>query len=139
MVRSLGLDPKKNRLETPTPGWGLAKGSAEVFIFLNPGDEDDKGNFLQCISPVLKVPEHQTNQLALFHRLLQINLDGLHGVAFAIKSDTVVLTAARSTVDLDPSEVKDIILQIGYYADIYDDELVNEFGGARHADAAATA
>ena len=56
-------------------------------------------------------------------------------VMFSLKGETIVLTAARSTVDLDPSEVKDIILQIGYYADVYDDELVNEFGGKRHADA----
>ncbi len=135
VISGLGLNPKENRLQTEGPAWGLAKGSAEVFIFINPGNDGEKGNYMQCISPVMKLPERHANQLALFHRLLQINLEGLNGVAFGIKGDTIVLTAARSTVDLDPSEVKDIILQIGYYADVYDDELVNEFGGKRHADA----
>lgn len=138
VIVDLGLSPEDNRLNTEGPAWGLAKGSAEVFIFINPGQGDDKGNYIQCISPVLKLPEHQANKLALFLRLLQINAEGLDGVAFGIKGDTVVLTTGRSTVDLDPSEVREMVLQIGYYADLYDDELVNEYGGKRHSDTAAS-
>jgi hypothetical protein len=136
VLSDLGLAPKENRLATETPAWGIAKGSAEVFIFINEGADADKGNYIQCVSPVMKLPESTTNQLALFHRILQLNAQELTGAAFGLKADTLVLTTDRSTIDLDPSEVKEMILRIGYYADVYDDELVNEFGGKRHSDLA---
>ncbi|MBW2731049.1 MAG: YbjN domain-containing protein [Deltaproteobacteria bacterium] len=135
VIRELGLDPEQNRLNTEGPAWGLARGSAEVFIFVNPGNEDERGNHLQCVSPVMKVPETSANQLALFQHILHLNASELTCAAFALKGDTVVLTADRSTLDLDASEVRDLVLNIGYYADLYDDSLVNEFGGKRHTDA----
>jgi hypothetical protein len=44
-----------------------------------------------------------------------------------------MLVAERSTVDLDPSEVTEIIGRVEKYADTYDDALVEEFGGTRGA------
>jgi len=135
VIRDLGLAPEQNRLEAEGPAWGLARGSAEVFVFVNPGGEGEPGNHIQCVSPVMKIPQTPTNQLALFQRILQLNATQLTGAAFGLKGDTVVLTSDRSTIDLDPSEARDMILRVGYYADVYDDDLVNEFGGKRHADA----
>lgn len=136
LANELELSPDDNRLNGPSAAWGIAKGSAEVFIFIHEGQDTDPGHHIQCISPIMKLPEHHTNQLALFLRILQINASDLDGVAFGIKGDTVILVASRSTVDLDPSEFRDLLLQVGYYADIFDDELVNEFGGKRHVDIA---
>ncbi|MCA9671566.1 MAG: YbjN domain-containing protein [Myxococcales bacterium] len=136
VIREIGLDPADNQLATEGggPAWGLMKGSAEVFIFINPGNPGEPGNFIQVVSPVLKQPEGP-QQHALYHRLLTLNARELTGAAFGLKGDTIVLTTDRSTIDLDPSEVKDMILRIGFYADTYDDALVNEFGGRRHSDA----
>lgn len=134
VIRDLGLTPEHNRLDAEGPAWGLARGSAEVFVFVNPGGENERGNHIQCVSPVMKLPETPTNQLAIFQRMLRLNATELAGAAFGLKGDTVVLTTDRSTIDLDPSEVRDMILRVGYFADVYDDDLVNEFGGKRHAD-----
>ena len=136
VLTELGLAPKDNRLATKGYAWGIAKGSAEVFIFVNPGSGDDPGNHLRCVSPVMVFPEAPTNQLALFRRLLELNAEELSGAAFGLKGDTLVITTERSTVDLDASEVQAMILLVGYYADHYDDLLVTEFGGKRHADTA---
>ncbi|MCC6746485.1 MAG: YbjN domain-containing protein [Deltaproteobacteria bacterium] len=135
VISELGLSPEGNRLQTETgePAWGLMRGSAEVFIFLHQGPSGDEGNHLRVVSPVLTLPADTAAQLRLLRRLLQLNATELSGVAFGLKGETVVLTADRTTVDLDPSEVKDIVLRIGYYADHYDDALVTEFGGQRHA------
>jgi len=136
VIKDLELSPSECRLSTDDPAWGLAKGSAEVFVFINPG-EPDQGDefFIQCISPVMKLPKSEHNRNALLHKLLQLNAEELAGAAFGLKGeDTVVLIADRSTIDLDPSEVKDMVLRVGYYADVYDDQLVNEFGGKRHSD-----
>jgi len=136
VIRQLLLDPQQTRLETDRDalGWGLMKGSAEVFIFINAGDKGETASYIEIVSPVMRVPAATERQLALYHRLLLLNANDLTGVAFGIKADTVVLTTGRSTTDLDPSEVKDLILRVGYYADTYDDALVAEFGGRRHSD-----
>ena len=82
----------------------------------------------------MKLPDSPENQAALFRRLLVINAQEMTSVAFGLRNETIVLTTDRTTVDLDPSEVRDMILRLGYFADVYDDELVNEFGGRRHSD-----
>lgn len=136
VIRELSLDPSENRLHTDegNPAWGLMKGSAQVFIFINAGNPDEPNNFLQVVSPLMKVPPTKDQQLRLFSRLLTANARELTGVGFGLKGDTVVLTTDRSTADLDPSEVKEMILRVGYYADAYDDALVSEYGGTRHSD-----
>jgi hypothetical protein len=136
VIRELQLDPQQSRLDTDKDavGWGLMKGSAEVFIFINPGQRGDTASYIEIVSPVMWLPPSPERQLSLFRRLLSHNANDLTGVAFGVKAETVVLTAGRSTTDLDPSEVKDLILRVGYYADAYDDALVAEFGGRRHSD-----
>ena len=136
VIREIKLDPDDNRLKTEdgTPAWGLMRGSAEVFIFVHRGGPADPDSHIQIVSPVMSLPESPEVETALYRRLLTHNAEDLSGAAFGIKGTAVVLTADRSTVDLDPSEVKDLILRIGYYADTYDDALVNEFGGRRHSD-----
>lgn len=136
VIRELGLDPTENRLHTDkgSPAWGLMKGSAQVFIFLNAASPAEPSSFLQVVSPLMKLPPTKDQQLRLFARLLSANARELTGAGFGLKGDMVVLVADRSTVDLDPSEVKEMILRVGYYADAYDDALVSEYGGTRHSD-----
>jgi len=110
-------------------GWVIMKGSAEVYVFLYRGEND---NFIHVYSPVMTLPER--NLLQLFRRLLDLNGVGQMGVAFGLKGDNVVLSIYRSTTDLDKSEVREMIINVGEHADYYDDILVNEFGGRRYCD-----
>jgi len=50
-------------------------------------------------------------------------------IAFALRGDTVLLQTERSTLDLDRSEVQDLIARVTQYADDLDDALVERFGG----------
>ena len=131
VISELGLDPDDNRLPADEPAWGLRRGSAEVFISIGP-DAGDGDHYIAVVSPLMRLPASEANQTALFRRLLTLNAGDLFGAAFGLRNDTVVLAARRSTTDLDPSEVKTMILAVGYYADLYDDALVGEFGGLLH-------
>jgi Putative bacterial sensory transduction regulator len=133
VIKELGLDPDGSKLEGDDPkrtGWALKRGSAAVYVFLQQGDD---ANFLQVVSPVMKLPDQ--NLLPLYRRLLELNAEKLCGVAFGIKGEDVVLTTDRDTTDIDRSEVQAMITLVGQYADHFDDELVAEFGGVRHSDA----
>jgi hypothetical protein len=135
VITELGLKPEENRLQVPGGGlaWGLMKGSAEVFIFLVEGDPGAYHS-LQVVAPVMKMPDSPVSQMALFRRLLELNAQVISGAGFGIKEDTVMLISDRSTEDLNTSEVREMVLRVGHFADLYDDELVNQFGGARHSE-----
>ena len=49
--------------------------------------------------------------------------------AFAVQGDQVLLVSERSTLDLDRSEVRELIKRVTTYADDHDDVLVARFGG----------
>ena len=138
VISGLSLVPAENRLQSQQPqgyGWGVMKGSAEVFIFLIPGEEkQERYHSFQVVSPVMKLPEINASKVALYRRLLELNVEVLSGVSFGIKGDTVLLVADRSTEDLNASEVRTMILRVGYFADRYDDELVSQFGGQRYSE-----
>lgn len=135
VIVDLGLSPRENQLHTESgePGWGLMKGSAQIFVFLQPGDPEDEFGTLQVVAPVITLPD-PSGQLPLFRHLLETNAREIAGAAFGVRGDTVVLVAGRRTEDLDHSEVKDLILRLGYYADLYDDALATQFGGRRHSE-----
>jgi hypothetical protein len=136
VITELGLAPQENRVQTESgsPAWGLMKGSAQVFVFINDNTADEEYNTIQVVSPVVTLPEAPSMQTALFRHLLDLNAREINGAAFGLKGETVVITVDRSTQDLNRSEVKDMILRVGFYADYYDDTLVSQFGGQRHAD-----
>ena len=136
VIQELGIPVQETRIgDADAPpdqehtGWVVMKGSAEVYVFLYRGEDD---NFIHVYSPVMTVPER--NLLQLFRRLLDLNGVGQMGVAFGLKGDHVVLSIYRSTTDLDRSEVREMIINVGEHADYYDDILVNEFGGRRYCD-----
>jgi hypothetical protein len=136
VLEELGIPVEESRIGTavdsPTAesvGWVVMKGSSAVYVFLYRGEAT---NYIHVYSPVMYLPER--NLLQLFRRMLDLNGVGQMGVAFGLKSENVVLSVYRSTADLDKSEVKDMIVNVGEHADFYDDVLVNEFGGRRYCD-----
>ena len=102
---------------------GSADGQACVFE-----DPEVRGEFeFQVQMVVMRTPPGREAQL--YRRLLELN-HGLRGrAAFCLeKNGTVSLVAARPVLDLDPSEVVDLILWTSHQADLLDDVLLKEFG-----------
>jgi T3SS (YopN, CesT) and YbjN peptide-binding chaperone 1 len=104
--------------------WRIKKGSATVRISLV-----DRHDFthVRITSAVMHL-DAAVPRVALFTHLLEKNGD-LTGAAFALSGDTVLLRSERSTLDLDRSEVQDLIARVTGYADDLDDALVERFGG----------
>jgi hypothetical protein len=107
--------------------WEVKQGSATVRIAVGMRDE---APHLRVISTVLTVTP-TVDEAALFARLLKLNRTVLCSAAFALDGRYVQIVAERPTLDLDRSEVFDVIRRVETYADEYDDRLVKEFGGAR--------
>lgn len=105
--------------------WVVVKGSASIRISLVPGGEYAK---LRVVSPVMTT-DARVDVLKLYRTLLALNCDELSGCAFGCRLNEVLLIAERSTLDLDRSEVFDLLRRVQEYADHYDDRLVEEFGG----------
>lgn len=72
------------------------------------------------------------DRAGLFAHLLELNAS-LCGAAFATTGDRVQLVAERSTLDLDRSEVLELIRRVTTYADEHGDVLRARFGGRRGA------
>jgi hypothetical protein len=108
--------------------WRIKHGSAHVRISLIAADEF---THLRIEAPVMTIAAETDN--GLFRRLLEINM-GLCGAAFGVRGDRVEIVAERSSLDLDRSEVMEIVARVQGYADQHDDALVGEFGGALATD-----
>ena len=102
--------------------WRIRHGSATVEIQLLPRGGE---THLRVASAVVRAGA-DTDRTALWQELLARNAD-LCGVAFAIRGDQVLLVAERSTMDLDRTEVHDMIQRTATLADELDDDLA-----ARH-------
>ena len=133
VLTARGLDGASTRVHNDAgPAWSFRQGSAAVLVFLTPGQAGQ--NTIQVIAPVVRVSDAALSATPLLRRLLELNASGLTQAAFGLRGEDVVLTADRSTAGLDPIEVEEMIRRVGDYADHYDDVLVAEFGGTRHAD-----
>jgi len=104
--------------------WRVRKGSATVRISLL---ERPDFTHVRISSAVLQL-DPSVPRVALFTYLLEKNAD-LTGAAFALRGDVVLLFAERSTLDLDRSEILELIRRVTTYADDHDDALVAKFGG----------
>ncbi len=135
VISELGLSPTETLLDWPgaVRGWGLKKGSAEVYITLRRSDETGE-NFIRVSAILLVLPPDPDARNRLYRHILEENAGRILGAAFGISADKVILVSERSTTDLDISEVRDMIRRVGHYADYYDDLLVSEFGGQRYCD-----
>jgi hypothetical protein len=129
VLGELGHAPASSRIElggdpAPTHAWRIIKGSATATVALIPRPEF---THLRISSTVMTL-DGRVARGALFAHLLELN-GGLCGNAFAIDGDRVLLVAERSTLDLDRSEILDLIRRVAANADMHDDALVAAFGG----------
>jgi len=126
VLREQGHDPDRARISVDgaSQAWQVKTGSAITRITVFPTPDF---THLRVRSVVMTI-DASVDRLALFHHLLERNAE-LWGAAFAVEQDKVVLVAERSTLDLDRSEVADMIRRVTTYADDHDDALVAKFGG----------
>lgn len=125
-LSELGHPANDSRLEDKTSlhAWQIRKGSSISKVSLI-----HRVEFTHIrVSSVVLTVDHQVDRNALHTHLLELNAS-LCGAAFATDGDRVLLVAERSTLDLDRSEVLDLIRRVTTYADDYDDVLVARFGG----------
>ena len=123
VLSELGHDPAATRAGG-TNAWQVRKGSALTTVSLI-----DRTEFthLRVCSTVMTV-DGKVDRAALNAHLLALN-GSLCGAAFATEGEHVLLVAERSTLDLDRSEVRELIKRVTTYADDHDDALVAQFGG----------
>jgi hypothetical protein len=122
----LGHPVPGSRISDPTAlhAWKIPKGSAVTRVTLVHRTE-----FTHLrVQAVVMTLDAKVERDALFAHLLELNAT-LCGAAFATQGDQVLLVAERSTLDLDASEVLDVIKRVTTYADEHDDVLVARFGG----------
>ena len=108
--------------------WQISKGSSLTKVTLI-----HRTDFTHLrVSAVVMSLDRKVDRPVLFAHLLDLNAS-LCGVAFATAGDQVLLVAERSTLDIDRSEVLELIRRVTTYADEHDDVLVTRFGGRRGA------
>ena len=127
VLGELGHDPAASRVTEANTlkAWQIRKGSALTRVTLV---ERTEFTHLRVCSIVMTLDD-KVERSALHQKLLELNAT-LCGAAFAIDDgDHVLLLAERSCLDLDRSEVRELIRRVTTYADDHDDTLVAWFGG----------
>lgn len=104
--------------------WTIPKGSSLTHVTLI---NRSQFTHLRVCATVMTVDD-AVDRAALHGHLLELNAS-LCGAAFATDGDRVLLVGERSTLDLDRSEVLDLIRRVTSYADDHDDVLVARYGG----------
>jgi type III secretion system-like peptide-binding chaperone len=122
----LGHPPETSRIKETGAlhAWQIPKGSAITRVTLVNRSEF---THIRVCSTVMTL-DSRVDRSALFAHLLELNTS-LCGAAFASDGDHILLVGERSTLDLDHSEVADLIRRVTTYADEHDDVLVARFGG----------
>ena len=123
ILAAIGVEPAAARMEVERGfGWNFQRGSALIEVYLTPEEQ----GYLQVLSPIMHLP--QSNLLALYRRLLELNLQ-LTNAALGVHEDVVYVYHERLLAGLDAAEADAIIRRLGQYADELDDALATEFGG----------
>ncbi len=126
VLGELGHPVPDSRITDPTAlnAWRIHKGSAVTRVTLI-----HRAEFTHLrVSAVVMTLDVQVDRPALFLHLLELNTT-LCGAAFGISGDHILLLSERTTLDLDRSEVLDLIRRVTTCADEHDDVLVARFGG----------
>lgn len=126
VLTELGHPPAASRIQDPAAihAWQISKGSAVTRVTLV--DRTEFSHLRVCA--VVMTLDAKVDRPALFGHLLDLNA-GMCGAAFATDGDRVLLVSERTTLDLDRSEVLDLIRRVTSFADDHDDVLVARFGG----------
>jgi hypothetical protein len=127
-LAALGHSAPETRTKDATAlhAWRILKGSSITRVTLIHRTDF---THLRVCATVMTI-DRAVDRPALFAHLLDLNAS-LCGVAFATAGDQILLLAERSTLDLDRSEVLELIRRVTTYADEHDDVLVARFGGRR--------
>lgn len=122
----LGHRPSDCKVEDRTAihSWEFTKGSSVSRVSVI---HRSRFTHIRVSASVLTM-DVTVDRLSLYSHLLELNA-GLCGAAFAIDGNRVFLVGERSTLDLDHSEVQDLLKRITTYADEHDEVLVARFGG----------
>lgn len=123
----LGHPAPDSRIKDATAlhAWQIPMGSAITRVMLLNRSEF---THIRVCATVMTVDDN-VDRATLNQHLLELNAE-LCGVAFATAGDEVLLLGERSTLDLDRSEVLELIRRVTTYADDHDDVLVARFGGS---------
>ena len=124
VLAELGAPDSRIEDRTALAAWRIPKGSAVTHVTLIPRTEF---THLRVCAVVMTLDD-KVDRGALFAHLLDLNAT-LCGAAFATHGEHVLLVSERSTLDLDRSEVLDVIRRVTTFADDHDDALVARFGG----------
>jgi hypothetical protein len=114
-IAALGHTPDDCRSESQDdlPAWRVPTPPGHVDVFLG---VDAESNVLRVVATVGRL---RTSGEGLFRRLLELNASEVKGLAFGLRGDEVVLVSERPTLDLDPSEVMDILKRAEGFATRY--------------------
>jgi hypothetical protein len=127
-VKEIGLT-KEQTFNTENNAWYWYKGSAKIEVFIQTVKvgETHERHYLRVFSPIVKVPK--TAIIAFYRKLLELNDTSL-GVKLSIMagSDQVYATFERDIKGMDYTELADIIADVEWWADHFDDMLIQEFG-----------
>lgn len=126
-LAELGHPAPASRVKDATAlhAWQIPKGSAVTRVALL-----HRAEFTHIrVCAIVMTLDAKVDRPALHEHLLGLN-GALCGAAFATEGDQVLLLGERSTLDLDRSEVLELIRRVTTYADDHDDVLVARFGGA---------
>ena len=129
ILGNIGVDPVSARMNVQAGyGWNFQRGSALIEVYIT---QEERG-YLQVLSPIMHLPP--TNLLALYRRLLELNLQ-LTNASVGVHQDVVYVFNERPLDGLDPIEADSIIRKLAIYADDLDNSLVEEFGGRLYGQA----
>lgn len=127
VIDEMGLAAPASRIADPHAlhAWQIPKGSAVTRVTLL-----NRAEFTHIrVCAVVMTVDGRVDRPALHAHLLELNAS-LSGAAFATDGDQVLVLGERSTLDLDKSEVAELIRRVSTCADDHDDVLVARFGGA---------
>jgi hypothetical protein len=125
-LTQLGHSPAAGRITEPgaMQAWRIVVGSATTRVAVT-----RRAAFPHLrVSSTVMTLDSAVDRAALYAHLLDLNAT-LCGAAFATEGDHVLLVSERSTLDLDLSEVLELIERVTAYTDEHDDVLVARFGG----------
>ncbi len=123
----LGHPAPASRIDDRTAlhAWQLPKGSSLTRVTLV-----NRSEFTHLrVCAIVMTLDDKVDHSALHAHLLELNA-AMCGAAFATAGDQVLVVGERSTLDLDRSEVLELLRRVTDYADDHDDVLVARFGGA---------
>jgi hypothetical protein len=112
----------------------IQRGSASGFVMAVPSGEVGVADLVLVVRlEIMRAPTGPPERLEAFmRRLLELNHGFLGRASFSLDAEgKVALTAGRPVEDLDPGEILELILWTSEQADLYDDELIEEFGGSK--------